>query len=82
MARVMPTSPVRLVSAGSAMVASAAASRVAAVIRFGRATGVDYRALQSKWFGYWLKGEGDGQVAEATLFDAGTNTWTDRKSVV
>lgn len=44
-------------------------------IRFGRATGVDYRALQSKWFGYWLKGEGDGKVAEATLFDAGSNTW-------
>ena len=44
-------------------------------IRFGRATGVEYRALQSKWFGYWLKGEGDGKVAEATLFDAGTNTW-------
>ena len=44
-------------------------------VRFGRATGVEYRALQSKWFGYWLKGEGDGKVAEATLFDAGTNTW-------
>ena len=44
-------------------------------VRFGRATGVDYRALQSKWFGYWLKGEGDGKVAEATLFDAGSNTW-------
>jgi hypothetical protein len=44
-------------------------------IRFGRATGVDYRALQSKWFANWLKGDGDGKVAEATLFDAGTNTW-------
>ncbi len=44
-------------------------------VRFGRATGVEYRALQSKWFGYWLKSEGDGKVAEATLFDAGTNTW-------
>jgi len=46
-------------------------------VRFGRATGVEYRSLQSKWFGYWLKGEGDGKVAEATLFDAGTNTWRD-----
>src|SRR5438876_8372492 len=44
-------------------------------VRFGRATGFDYRELQSKWFAYWLKGEGDGKFAEATVFDAGTSEW-------
>src|SRR5216117_1550242 len=44
-------------------------------LRFGRATGFDYRELQSKWFAYWLKGEGDGKFAEATVFDAGTSEW-------
>jgi len=44
-------------------------------VQFGRATGADYRALQAKWFAYWLKGQGDGKFAEATVFDAGTNTW-------
>ncbi|HET7248997.1 MAG TPA: CocE/NonD family hydrolase, partial [Gemmatimonadales bacterium] len=44
-------------------------------IRFGRMTGADYRALQSRWFAYWLKGEGDGKFDEATVFDAGTDEW-------
>ena len=44
-------------------------------IRFGRATGADYRELEAKWFGYWLKGEGDGKLSEATVFDAGTSQW-------
>ena len=44
-------------------------------VRFGRTTGADYRALQTRWFDYWLKGEGDGKFAEATVFDAGTNEW-------
>ncbi|PYP42301.1 MAG: X-Pro dipeptidyl-peptidase, partial [Gemmatimonadetes bacterium] len=44
-------------------------------VRFGRATGADYRALEGKWFGYWLKGEGDGKLPEATVFDAGSNEW-------
>ncbi len=44
-------------------------------IRFGRATGVDFRALQTRWFAYWLKGEGDGKFPEATVFDAGSNEW-------
>jgi hypothetical protein len=43
--------------------------------RFGRPTGVDYRELQSRWFGHWLKGQGDGKFAEATVFDAGSNEW-------
>jgi len=44
-------------------------------IRFGRPTGIDYRELQSRWFAYYLRGEGDGRFPEAWLFDAGTNTW-------
>ena len=44
-------------------------------LRFGRATGLDYRKLQSRWFAYWLKGQGDGRFAEATLYDAGSNEW-------
>src|SRR5437773_5930474 len=44
-------------------------------IRFGRPTGVDFRALQTRWFAYWLKGQGDGKFAEATVFDAGTSEW-------
>jgi len=44
-------------------------------VRFGRATGVEYRELQSRWFAYWLKGEGDGRFPAAWLFDAGTDSW-------
>jgi len=44
-------------------------------VRFGRATGFDFRELQSRWFAYWLKGEGDGKFAEATVYDAGANEW-------
>jgi uncharacterized protein len=44
-------------------------------IRFGRPTGFDFHELEARWFGYWLKGEGDGKFAEATVFDAGMNTW-------
>ena len=46
-----------------------------AAIRFGRRTGDDFRTLQAKWFAYWLKDRGDGRFPEATVFDAGTNTW-------
>ncbi len=46
-------------------------------IRFGRRTGDDFRALQARWFAYWLKDEGDGRFPEATLFDAGVNQWKD-----
>ena len=43
--------------------------------RFGRATGVEYRALQARFFAYYLKGEGDGKFPQAWLFDAGINEW-------
>jgi putative CocE/NonD family hydrolase len=44
-------------------------------IRFGRATGEDFRALQARWFRYWLRGEGSSTFDEATVFDAGVNQW-------
>jgi putative CocE/NonD family hydrolase len=44
-------------------------------VRFGRATGIDFRQLQTRWFGFWLRGEGDGKFDEATVYDAGTNAW-------
>ncbi len=44
-------------------------------VRFGHATGIAYRTLQTKWFAHWLKGEGDGKFAEATVYDAGSNEW-------
>ena len=31
--------------------------------------------IQKKWFDYWLKGKGDGNFAEATVFETGTNEW-------
>jgi len=44
--------------------------------RFGSATGEYFRRqIQARWFGYWLKDEGDGKFAEATVFDAGTGKW-------
>jgi putative CocE/NonD family hydrolase len=43
--------------------------------RFGRATGVEYRELQARFFAYYLKGEGDGRFPQAYVFDAGTNEW-------
>jgi putative CocE/NonD family hydrolase len=44
-------------------------------VRFARATGIDYRELEARWFAYWLKGEGDGKFAKATVYDAGSNEW-------
>ncbi len=31
--------------------------------------------IQKKWFDYWLKGKGDGNFSEATIFQTGTNQW-------
>jgi hypothetical protein len=44
-------------------------------ISFERKTGTDFRALQKKWFDYWLKGIGDGKFDEATCFQTGSNQW-------
>ncbi|HWC73732.1 MAG TPA: CocE/NonD family hydrolase [Gemmatimonadales bacterium] len=43
--------------------------------RFGRPTGVEYRAMQKRFFDHYLKGVGDGQFPTAWVFDAGTNDW-------
>ncbi|MEP6744598.1 MAG: CocE/NonD family hydrolase, partial [Gemmatimonadota bacterium] len=45
-------------------------------IRFGSPTGLEYRQrIQAPWFRYWLHGQGDGTFAEATVYDAGANSW-------
>lgn len=31
--------------------------------------------IQKKWFDYWLKGKGDGNFSEATVFQTGSNEW-------
>lgn len=31
--------------------------------------------IQKKWFDYWLKGIGDGNFSEATVFQTGSNQW-------
>jgi putative CocE/NonD family hydrolase len=44
-------------------------------IAFGSSTGVWFRALQKKWFDYWLKGIGDGKFDKAYCFQTGANEW-------
>lgn len=44
-------------------------------ISFNQPTGRWFRALQKKWFNYWLKGEGDGKFEEAYCFQTGNNEW-------
>jgi uncharacterized protein len=44
-------------------------------ISFGSNTAEWFRALQKKWFDFWLKGEGDGKFNEAYCFQTGTNLW-------
>jgi len=31
--------------------------------------------IQKKWFDYWLKGIGDGNFSDATIFQTGSNKW-------
>jgi putative CocE/NonD family hydrolase len=45
------------------------------LISFGSRTGEEFRALQKKWFDYYLKGEGDGKFEEAYAFQTGSNVW-------
>ncbi len=33
------------------------------------------KEIQAKWFGWYLKGEGDGKFAEAISFQTGSNRW-------
>jgi uncharacterized protein len=44
-------------------------------IFFENSTGVWFRALQKKWFDYWLRGVGDGKFDEANCFQTGSNAW-------
>ena len=44
-------------------------------LRVGRPTGVEYRALQARWFGHWLHDLPDSGAATAIVFDAGTRQW-------
>jgi len=45
-------------------------------IDFGSATGKYYREeIQAPWFAYWLKGKGKLDLAEATVFESGSNEW-------
>ena len=41
----------------------------------GHSTGAEYRALQARWFAYWLHDAPGGSLPAATVFDAGTNEW-------
>jgi putative CocE/NonD family hydrolase len=44
-------------------------------IDFGSHTAAWFQALQKQWFDYWLKGIGDGKIAEANCFQTGSNKW-------
>ena len=44
-------------------------------LRFGRATGADFRALQARFFARYLKPSSNEPLPVATVFDAGTNQW-------
>ncbi len=44
-------------------------------ISFGSSTGTWFKALQKKWFDYWLKDIGDGKFDEAYCFQTGSNQW-------
>lgn len=44
-------------------------------IAFESNTSQYFKKLQKQWFDYWLKGIGNGQFAEATCFQTGTNQW-------
>ena len=50
-------------------------------IHFGAPTSDDFRrGIEAPWFAYWLKNKGTLKLAEATTFEAGSNTWKSRDS--
>ncbi|HWJ92905.1 MAG TPA: CocE/NonD family hydrolase [Flavisolibacter sp.] len=49
-------------------------------ISFVQKTGDQFRDLQKMWFDYWLKGKGNGQFDEATIFQTGSNQWKNYSS--
>jgi len=45
-------------------------------VNFGSKTGPYFQeAIERKFFGYYLKGEGDAKFPEAQVFETGTNQW-------
>ena len=44
-------------------------------IAFESNTAVWFKALQKRWFDYWLRGIGDGHFDEASCFQTGSNEW-------
>jgi putative CocE/NonD family hydrolase len=44
-------------------------------ISFESNTAAWFHILQKEWFGFWLKGQGDGKFKEAYCFQTGTNKW-------
>jgi len=44
-------------------------------IAFESNTAVWFKALQKRWFDYWLRGIGDGRFDEASCFQTGSNEW-------
>ncbi|MEO5814335.1 MAG: CocE/NonD family hydrolase [Gemmatimonadaceae bacterium] len=45
-------------------------------VDFGSATSAYFRKnIQAPWFAYWLKDKGTLNLAEATTFEAGSNSW-------
>jgi putative CocE/NonD family hydrolase len=45
-------------------------------ITFGSDTSQHYReTIFEPWFDYWLRGQGELKLAEATVFETGTNQW-------
>ena len=45
-------------------------------LKFGGDTSKWYRdKIMTPWFGYWLRGQGTMQLAEATTFETGANRW-------
>jgi putative CocE/NonD family hydrolase len=45
-------------------------------ISFDTSTALSFRQdIQAPWFAYYLKGKGDGQFAEVTSFQTGSNSW-------
>jgi hypothetical protein len=50
-------------------------------VDFGSPTAVYFRKqIEAPWFSYWLKGKGTLTLAEATTFEAGSNTWQSHDS--
>jgi len=50
-------------------------------IHFGAPTSDDFRrGIEAPWFAYWLHKKGTLKLAEATTFEAGSNTWQSRDS--